>query len=203
MNRIEISNLALNAIGARTIQSLTDESNKEAKTMNLLYRPTVDSVLSLHPWPSAIKRGRVAATADENLSKWEYVYRLPNDCISVLSMLSEDYFTELDRIPSTKINHISDDAIFEREGKFILSNVTPGIIKYIYFPEDAEQLRDIVGEAIAMRLAHRAALTLGRDASVTQMLEDQFTTTLILAKAAEGVDLRSDPIEQKDWSQYR
>jgi hypothetical protein len=204
MNRIEISNLALNAIGARTIASLEDETNQEAKTMNLLYAPTMDEVMSMHPWVSATKRARVAAVVEEeNLSSWGYKYRLPNDCITVLSLLSPDYFLEIERVEVNQHRKLSDRAIFEREGKYILTDITPGIIKYVYFPTDAEQLRDILGEAVAMRLAYKAAIKLGRDVNLTAMLMQGFELSLLRAKMAEAADSRSDPLVVKDWSQYR
>lgn len=202
MNRIEISNMALNAIGARPIVSLTDESSQEAKTMALLYSPTMEQVLSMHSWPSLMARARIAESVQENLSAWQYMYQLPNNCVSVLTMLSED-FLELDKIESIRKPKLSDMAIFEREGTFLLSNVSPGIIKYIHMPEDSEEMRELLGETVAMMLAHKAAIRLGRDANLTQQLSARFNNTFIAAKMAEDRDRRSDPIVKKDWTQFR
>ena len=59
---VEISNNALNAIGATNITSM-DENSKAARVINQVYANVRNEVFRAHPWNCLIKRATLAQDA--------------------------------------------------------------------------------------------------------------------------------------------
>jgi hypothetical protein len=204
LNRIEMVNIALTAIGSSRITDLDDTTKEEARVMKSLYLPTVEEVLSLYPWPSATKRARLAqVTNGAELTKWDYAYQIPNDVVWIISMLDPDTFEEMDYIKGSSRPSPITVPIFEREGSLLYTNSDECIIMYVKLPTEPDGLRDIIGEVIGLRLAQKAAVRIGRDVQIKMALEQEFERMLLRAKAADTVDWKLQPIETKTWGDYR
>ena len=204
MNQIEMVNLALTALGASRISNIDDDTREESRVMKTLYMPTVEEVLTLFPWPSSTTRARLAQISDgADLTKWAYAYQLPADVCYVVSMLDADDYSEYELSKSIDRASPLSTPFFEREGTKIYTDSDECVIKYVKFPAEPDGLRDILGEAIGMRLAQKACLRLNADASLSQKLEMDFERALLRAKAADSIDRRSDSIEVKTWGDYR
>lgn len=90
-SEVQVYNLALNAIGARSNISLPTEVSREAEVCNLWYSPVRDQILAAAPWPEATKIAYPAllATADdedawletEPRTGYAYVYAMPSDAL--------------------------------------------------------------------------------------------------------------------------
>lgn len=86
---VEICNMALANIGARsTIASLTEQST-EARQCNIIYGPARDYILRKHPWKFATK---VVALSDIGSPPpdWSYRYQYPSDCLNAREILTGD-----------------------------------------------------------------------------------------------------------------
>lgn len=79
-SEVEICNLALTHIGAARIPALT-EATAEARACKLLYEPTRDSVLRLHPWGFATKYEALGVLSSVTTYGYEYAYQYPVDCL--------------------------------------------------------------------------------------------------------------------------
>lgn len=82
-SEVDICNLALQRLGAKTISSLSDDSTA-ARECNRVYAHARDSELRAHPWSFA--RARVALAADSTDPSFGYAkqYTLPSDYIRIL-----------------------------------------------------------------------------------------------------------------------
>ena len=204
MNRIEMVNIALTALGASRISDLNDTTREEARIMESLYLSTVEEVLTLYPWPSAMKRTRLAQITDgADLTKWANAYQIPVDCCYIVSMLDPDSFEELELTKGAAMPTPITTPLFEREGSTLYTDGNECIVKYVKLPVDPDGLRDILGMCIGLRLAQYAAGRIGRDMKIKQSLEGEFERALLRAKAADGIDRRSDPVESMNWTDHR
>jgi hypothetical protein len=75
---IDIASNALLLIGESTISSFTEDSTAALIASNL-YHPTLESVLSLHPWRFASSKATLSRLTSTPISQWKYGYQLPTD----------------------------------------------------------------------------------------------------------------------------
>lgn len=103
---VEVANLALLKIGAKTIASLAPDQSREGASVNLLFEHELRATLRDYPWKFA-KRYNDAlvlvggtATVPVNVD-WQYSYRLPTDYISVRRLATEGTGRSFERYPKT------------------------------------------------------------------------------------------------------
>lgn len=80
-----IANLALAEISARSITSLSDDTN-EARWCSRFYAQCRDELLHEHPWNFAIKRTTLSRLVDAPVSEWAFAYGLPADFIRLYQL---------------------------------------------------------------------------------------------------------------------
>jgi hypothetical protein len=102
-NEVQIYNLALNAVGARSNISSPSESSREAEVCRLWFEPVRDQILAAAPWPEATETRYLTQLAeadadgdgewayDDPRPGYSYVYSLPSDMIQPL------YLTDFSR----------------------------------------------------------------------------------------------------------
>lgn len=97
---VEVYNLALNAVGARSNVSLPTESSREAEVCRLWFSPVRDQLLASAPWPEATDIRYLSELAEASDDAWVYdnprpgytfVYALPSDYIRA------NYMTDFSR----------------------------------------------------------------------------------------------------------
>lgn len=89
-NRIEIINTALARLGESPIQSL-DEGTVAANMAKLLYPQARQDALREYSWAFATKHA-VLVRYKEAPADFSYSYALPQDCLRVVRILSDDPF---------------------------------------------------------------------------------------------------------------
>lgn len=77
---VEISNRALIRLGASTISSLSDTTDR-AIVCNQVYTSLLEAELALTPWRFAMKKALLARLATAPVNEWKYAYQLPSDRI--------------------------------------------------------------------------------------------------------------------------
>ena len=80
---VDICNSALNALGASTIISLT-ENSKNARLCNQRYEPVRDAVFRSHPWNCLQKRVELAKDTTAPVFEFSNAYTLPADSLRIL-----------------------------------------------------------------------------------------------------------------------
>ncbi len=151
---IQISNYALSYIGDRRIESFSDNS-KEARLCSLFFTQSVNEVLQMVDWKESVKRQRLTMNTEPPLHGWEYSYRLPEDCIRLLTV-NEDFLS------------LSKD--FEIEGDNILSNDSEIYLRYISEITDFSNASPLFIKSVSYNLACNIALSLTGSLQIKQSM---------------------------------
>lgn len=80
---VDVCNLALQKLGAKRINALTEDS-RNARSCNNCYARLRDAVLRAHPWSFAIGRVILAPSATAPAFDYKYAFPLPVDCLRPL-----------------------------------------------------------------------------------------------------------------------
>jgi hypothetical protein len=133
-SEVEICNLALGQIRARSINSLT-ESSLQAQVCNLHYPIVRDQLLRDVPWQFAHKVEALALLTDE-LFNWVYAYQYPGDCLYINRLLlnfeevSSDSTTVRSRfydpmIPRPNLDKQVEYEILNVDGNMVIASNEP------------------------------------------------------------------------------
>lgn len=82
-SEVDICNLALQRLGAKSITSLSDDSTN-ARECNRVYAHARDSELRAHPWSFARTRVQLAASSTAPTFEYARAYPLPSDYIRII-----------------------------------------------------------------------------------------------------------------------
>tara|TARA_R110000824_G_scaffold30711_4_gene100763 strand:- start:2467 stop:3042 length:576 start_codon:yes stop_codon:yes gene_type:complete len=136
---VDICNLALQRLGAKSISSLNEDSTA-GRACNRIYDHARDSELRSHPWSFARTRVSVAAEATDPAFGYGKQYPLPSDCLRILPN------------DSTGILSTQDD--WQVEGRKILTDDTsPIYLVYIKQITDESQFDSLFIELLVSRIA--------------------------------------------------
>lgn len=144
ISKIRICNVALSHIGAEPISSFENDS-KEAQQCNLLFKPVLHWLLSIHRWGFAIRTEELNRAADVN-SKYTYQYGLPSGLL---------YPIEIENIGTHSKNSKPIYEIIDNKLHTDLSGVK---LRYISSFDDISGLPPYFSELLSMYLASRLAL---------------------------------------------
>ena len=134
---VDICNSALNALGASTIISLT-ENSKNARLCNQRYEPVRDAVFRSHPWNCLQKRVELAKDTTAPVFEFSNAYTLPADSLRILK--SEN-------------SNLSNNVKFRIEGKKLLTNEDTIKILYVAKITDTTQYDTSLIETLSAKLA--------------------------------------------------
>jgi len=152
MTEVDILNQALGYLGEARVQSLTQASNS-AKVGSDAMRSSVEEVLEIHDWNSALERQTLSRLSQENKFGPKYSYQLPNDFMNLT--------TFNDGVAEYRI-----------EGKRIVTDETEVEIVYVAYPTDFSVLDASLVRAIASNLAFNISINVtGEIGTQGRMLE--------------------------------
>lgn len=120
---VEICNIALGMLGEGLISDLGEEGDPNSIKCDLLYQPLMDLVLRSHDWLFATYRQVLAASAEDNLTAFDYMYQRPTSpvCLRPICLIETVEYTELPR----------NDYPFYPEGQYLYSNIPDAGLKFI------------------------------------------------------------------------
>lgn len=135
-SKVAIANLALQKLGVKRIESLTQDA-PNARSVNNCFTSLQDSLLRRYDWSFAIKRASIAADGEyDEWGDWD-AYSKPNDYIRLL-----------------RDNESGVHVDWKIEGDFILSrDGSPLEIRYIARIEDPNKFDAAFVEALACSIA--------------------------------------------------
>lgn len=161
---VEVANLALVKIGARTIAALSPDQSREAAAVNLVFEHELRATLRDYSWKFA-KRYDTALvlvggtdTVPVN-PDWQYSYRLPADYVAVRRLPTDGTGRSFEREPNTF--EVSTDAV----GDLLFTNVMTDVLNLEYTARIANAvLRSdhLFREALGWRLAAALAPSLAQ-----------------------------------------
>jgi len=120
VSRVTIWNMALAVFGPSDTGIITETSDEStvANWLRMFEQEAADYCVSLFDWIEARGFTELGATADTvEVADWEYVYDKPADFLRIIDFTDED--GRLLKVP------------YEPLGKYIVSDETPGYIKYV------------------------------------------------------------------------
>lgn len=177
-NEVAICNAALLRTGvSKRIESLSDDT-VEAEACSSEYDGVRDAVLRDHPWRFAKKYATISADADTPAWYWTVQYTLPNDCLLLLGLESEDYAYEV--VANRKL----------------MTNVAaPLNIRYTSRVSDVTLMDPMFKQALVLKLASVLCLTLTSDRERVIQLEQLYAKAVEDARFADSSEQSYQPLD--------
>ena len=196
---VEISNNALNAIGATNITSM-DENSKAARVINQVYANVRNEVFRAHPWNCLIKRASLAQDATGPAYGYSYSYTLPADpyFLRVLEY-SNGSFT----YPFDNLTNNAGGSVFVIEGRKLLTDETVAKIKYVSRSEDPNEYDAGLVGTLSARLAYTIAYALTGSTTVVQLQKALYDERLREARFIDATEGAPQRIEASDLIESR
>ena len=205
-----IINEALTKLGQRRITAaqLTTPDNKASNLVVDTYENHRDQLLEDHPWNFAIERASIVKESTTPVYDYNYEYAYP------------DGTTPASKLYALRILQINDDllwswgqwgwipqpgfSMWKSEGRKILANIdTPLEVRYIGRVTTYATMSAMFKDLLAQKLAMEWAEALTSSPSVDDRAERRFTRKLGEARAIDGQEGISDPIETTSWIMER
>jgi hypothetical protein len=185
---VDICNIALNALGASNIISLTEDS-KAARLCNQRYTFVRDSVFRNHPWNCLIQRVGLARDLETTAYEFSFQYTLPSNpfCLRVLDVENE----ELGSI------------VYVIEGRKLLTDEGSINLRYVGLVTDPNQYDALLVETIAAALASELAYPIANSNSLQAQLYELYLEKLRAARYVDATEGIADTILATDFTDAR
>lgn len=168
--KVSICSNALLLLGAKTINSLSEDSDRASIASNL-YDSQRDAVLRSHPWNCAVKRVLLAPDSEVPAFDYGAQFSLPADWLRTISVGADGY--EVD---------------YKHEAGKILANGTVLALRYIFRNTNEATWDALLVNAMEFKLAAEMAYPITGSASMADMMHQKFLQTLRQARAIDGQD---------------
>ena len=166
---VELCSAALVKIGAAVITSFEDES-AEADIAKRLYEPTLQGLITSHPWHFTLAQSELAALDEAPQAGFSRVFELPQDALRTISAGADSRATG-------SIYHVAGSRLFADASRIFLS--------YQRRPATAEFPPFFV-QALITRLAAEFCLPLTEGTSRSEVLYRLAAAELRVAKLADS-----------------
>ena len=169
---VDICNLALAHLGDdATIATLSPpEGSAQAEKAARFYPIARNTLLQMHTWNFAAKRGNLALTAN-TLDQWDYAYTAPADMMSPVAIISptaqNDYATRMSAgdTPGGITSNYAPTIVagqytpqqFAVEGTFIYTNQENAMLRYQAFITDPSLFSPLFVTTLSWHLASMLA----------------------------------------------
>ena len=142
-SEVDICNLALQRLGAKSISSLTDDSTN-ARECNRVYEHARDSELRAHPWSFARKRASLAASSTAPAFEYANAFPLPADYLRILPN-------------NGRLGQPNQDDLQIENGSILSNDSAPLPITYIARITDPEAFDQLFTDLLVARIARDLA----------------------------------------------
>lgn len=186
---VQICNLALTALGAARIASLSDDT-KQARALNAIFDMTRDAELSAHPWTFAIKRASIPASSTAPAFGWTKTYPLPSDSLKLVQV--GDSFVFYD----------SGDTggLFDVEvGSVLTDQTSPLQIRYVYRVTNSGLFPELFGRALAAKLQYLVAEELTQNVTKKAEALQAYQLSIKEAKRANNIERPPQRVGDLSW----
>ena len=189
---VAIANRALQKLGAKRIESLTQD-HPNARSMNAAYELVRDAELRRYRWSFATRRASVAADGgDTTWGDWNR-YSLPNDFIA---LIRDD---ETGQAPDWRI-----EAGAEGEGSFIITaDAAPLEFLYVARVEDPNAFDPLFIEAFACKLALETCEEIKQSASKKASINSDYKDAIAEARRVGAIEKPAQEFPEDSWVNAR
>ena len=181
-SKVAIANGALQRLGAKRIESLTQD-HPNARSMNAAFDRVVRAEIRRYGWSFAIKRESVAADAnDPTWGDWNR-YSLPNDSLRLL-----------------RDNESGLNVDWRVEGQYILSkDAAPLQFRYLAHIEDPNFYDSLFIEAVECKLALVTCEEITGSTSKKESVKDDYKDAIAEAKKNGAMEKEAQDFPEDDW----
>lgn len=176
----DISNLALNIVGAEGVLATLDDQTKEGRVCKNNYDLSRQAVLRSHPWNFAIARASLSLLTVAPVFGYANAFQLPVDCLRALSV--DD-----------------TDKVFRIEGRTLVTDESQVDLRYVRDEQDTSKFDALFVQVLAQHLAWRIAYTITQ--SNDRVVEIGKQLDEIMPKA-RFVDATEDSVTQLVADEY-
>lgn len=171
---ISICSNALISLGAQTISSFSDGTDRSLLAANL-YESTRDMVLRSHPWNCAVKR--IVLAPDVAAPSFDYpaAFTLPADCLRVLSVGEEN-----------------EDVDYKVESGKILSSGTSLALRYVWKNTNESTWDAMLVHAMELQMAASMAYAVTMSAAKEELATRKLEIYMKRCRATDG---QEDPAQ--------
>ena len=164
---LDVASNALFLMGADSISSFTD-STSEAKVANALYEDIVQSSFASHRWRFATKQQTLTRLDAEPTGRYDAQYHIPSSCVTVIAATVNDIPIKYD--------------IYQN--KLLCDEVSSSKVVLDFVERVSEsEWPSYFTTAVEFLLAGTFAITLARDASLAQLMDQK--SNLLFTKARQ------------------
>ena len=180
MNKVEVFNLALSAMGTRNRVSSPTESSTEARECLLWYDVVRKQVLCAAPFQEATGNSRLAVAAERVNGEWlpsspdpgwRFSYSTPDDMLRPRHLSTYESFI------------MSTSSANERT---IVTNTEKAILVYTKDQENIDMWSPALLSAVAYGLASAICMKLGGKMDRVQLVAQQANNLLLAARVVRG-----------------
>ena len=168
--KVSICSNALLLLGAKTINSLSEDSDRASIAANL-YESQRDEALRSHPWNCAVKRVILAPDSAAPAFDYGAQFTLPGDWLRTVS-----------------VGYEGDEVDYKHEAGKILANGTVLPLRYIFRNDNEATWDALLVTAMELKMAAAMAYPITGSASMADMMHQKFLQTLRQARAIDGQD---------------
>jgi len=189
-SKVGICNAALGHVGVHAITDI-DDSTQGARVCKAHYESARLETLVLHPWNCAIKRRKLAQSADTPEFGRAYKYPLPTDCLRVLTATTDSSQAR------------NDQFSYEVEQGALMTDESVVYISYIFDNEDEGSFSVEFAEALAYTLAEKISVNLGVDNGVRQRIARERAYKLQLYRGVDSQEASTGHETENAWIDAR
>lgn len=168
--KVSICSNALLLLGAKTINSL-DEGSDRASLASNLYDSLRDDLLRSHPWNCAVKRVILAPDTETPAFDYGAQFTLPADWLKTISVGADGY--EVD---------------YKHESGKIMADGTVLPLRYIYRNDNEATWDAMLVRAMELKMASEMAYPTTGSASMADAMYQKFERHMKQARAVDGQD---------------
>jgi hypothetical protein len=172
VSAVSICSNALLMVGAKTINSLDDDTSDRGRLVANLYPFVRDYLLTSHPWNCCRKRALLNPDATAPAFDWSYAYTLPADFARMGSIGQDD---------AGVVDYVIEN------GK-LLCDQTPLYLKYLYLNQNEATWSPLMVMACTMMMRAIVAYPITSSTSLEQLLEQVLQPYLKQARAVDSQD---------------
>ena len=182
-----LCNLSYDVLGEDGIDNIDGTDTKSVLTKRN-YINLVDNTLYQFDWPFALYREILAESNATNRSPYDYMLKLPGDCLRPVSLLDPDYWHEVEEYP------------WFREDQFIYTDYSPTGLLYVRKKYEPGTWDQGFTEAIITLLAGLLANKIGGNKKLAAELALQGEELVLQAAGRAGLTGENRHTLPTDWT---
>lgn len=195
VSTVQIANMALSHIGAKSSIESLDEQSPEARACKLWYQLALEQALEGFDWSFARKRMDLALDGDDPPAEWLFRYQYPVDCVR-FRYIWNPAGPDADAVPFEIETNGSDQ-------RTIVTNMESAVGIFTKLITTPTSYTPMFIEALSRALAHHIAFTITGDLKIKQEQAQGFQAIIATAAASNANERVGRPPRDAEWVRGR